>query len=493
MPPPPPPPPGAAAAEEDEEVPPPSAPPSPPPEDEQEMWGDGENMLGDSGDIVGQDLRLRNLGSGLEDFFRRRELELSGMTDQEGEPPPAPDMDEAPIPTAEELFGPASERAGAWAAPPELTAAMPDQDGSEFGGEHGAGAVMYMEDDAAPAQIPEENAAAADPEPLPALADLQPPQFPEDEPVDLFAMSRPGSKASQPGRLPTRGSSSSAMSEPQPVNRKGRLNLATHGSDSGEVVLSSLRVPSGLEATPPCSPMTAHGGTNPEDWYCAEEQTAETKFQRAALAQLILWDEYIDGIFTAKQAFYVMKYLLAHRDELLEEVADRGKPEKPWWRRVSCAELAVVLGFSVIFFWLAVVVAATVSRELTTSQTGVLLAASDGEPTAAASVVALHSIADLQRLPLTTLRRISFCTFIHKQAVHHLHVASLLRTSEGDVRISGPDRSTLRIEGKLGEDADARVSLTRPFFGEEVVDLEEKTAAAAQASVGCGFKTMAAS
>merc|ERR1712232_487473 len=174
----------------------------------------------------------------------------------------------------------------------------------------------------------------------------------------------------------------------------------------------------------------------------------------------------VDGRFSASQAVQLVRSLCEMHD--IPEPA----PQRPVWNSFCTCDCLVWVVIFTLLVWISMVIAAACARELSAQETGVLVTATDGLPTATASVFAHHSFNELQNMPEGTLRRVHDCTSVHQGASHRLRVASLVRSANGNVRIAAPDHSTLQLEGPLGG-SNGRMYFTRPFYGKQQVDVDE--------------------
>merc|ERR1712137_301411 len=131
---------------------------------------------------------------------------------------------------------------------------------------------------------------------------------------------------------------------------------------------------------------------------------------------------------------------------------------------LSCDCLIWVVIF-MLLVWIPILIGATLSREITAEDTGVLVSASSGLPMATATRVSHSSFTDMQTMPEDSLRNIRHCTFVHRGAFHRFQVAALARKQEGELHIVAPDRSTLTITGWLNDDVantSSRMLFSRP-------------------------------
>jgi len=227
---------------------------------------------------------------------------------------------------------------------------------------------------------------------------------------------------------------------------------------------------------PRSKPLPRKSFADPQEAYEEEERFASTPFQQAALDQLRDWDEEEEGRFTAQHVVHLTRLLV----ERQEELAPLPPPMRKWSDFISC-DCIVWLVASILLLWAPMVVAASFARELKAQDNGVLITAFDGLPAAAVAFVDRHDFPELHTMAEATLRRIRDCAFVHRGVFHSLSVASLLRSAAGDVTITAPDRSELRIR-------DGIATFARLFSSEEQVDLSQATNSSAQA--GCHFVSL---
>jgi len=329
---------------------------------------------------------------------------------------------------------------------------------------------------------------------------------------------------SRPGMSRKRGSArtSQTFSIPQDPRNGMPDALSPHLSEDDDVeddlpALPRLDMPPELEETRlPASPTSGGGGmeppvqpperrasshkelNNPEDTalpqseymsqvqaaneaYAEEERLLASEWQREALGHLRQMDERRLGRFTARQALELVQLMQANTEAALPP------PRKFVWGDYITCNCLVWVAILIVIVWIPMVVAATVARELKADETGILVSAHEGVPAATATFLSYGGFADLQTMPEGTLRRVHDCTFVHRGAFHRLRVASLVRTGSGDVTVTAQDHSSLRIRGSLSSGIGA-VSFTRPFYGEEHVDLGK--IGHATEPTGCTFTAM---
>lgn len=218
---------------------------------------------------------------------------------------------------------------------------------------------------------------------------------------------------------------------------------------------------------------------NPEEAYELAAQEATTPFQRVALEQLREWDEKSEAHFSADQALELVRVL---RDAQKAAKQEEQPKSLPW------CNLTVWLGFGLVLIYGMVSLAAFIARDYTVDPSGLLVSSASGSvaPMAVGSAVTMHGFAELLSADVQKLRRVRDCSFSHEASFHRFRVASVVRDTAGILTITAPDMSRLRIRGNLGADA---VSFTRPFHGEERINLGSP----ANADAGCSFAIQATS
>jgi len=155
------------------------------------------------------------------------------------------------------------------------------------------------------------------------------------------------------------------------------------------------------------------------------------------------------------------------------------KPRRYAWSGLASWSCAFWVAVLALLLLAPVLIAASVTQEIRTDDTGVLRTAGGAAPAGAAMGTTYHDLKELTTLPEATLRRIRDCAFAHRGVAFRLRVASLVRNASGVVRVAAADGSKLMLQPNvsLNESADGAprpagsAQLFRPFVGEEPLDL----------------------
>lgn len=204
--------------------------------------------------------------------------------------------------------------------------------------------------------------------------------------------------------------------------------------------------------------------------YESAEARASSSLQESALKRLRQWDVDKTGHFTSNQIVHLVREMSIARQE-----AGAVPEEKMLWDKLSCNKCIWTV-LLMLMVWMPMLIASSLSRPILSDDDGILTSKS-GKLAATAAVSETHAIGSLLYLPDEKLRLMRDCTFVHRYASHRLHVASVIRSAEGNLIINSPHMSRLKVEKSS---QGPRMIFEQDFVGDEVVDMNG----------GCGFAVM---
>lgn len=257
------------------------------------------------------------------------------------------------------------------------------------------------------------------------------------------------------------------------------------GSSSGGLAsvleaVAEAAVASGSGALRPEAPQpTPLLRQSPQEAYASEEAQLRTPFQRKAFRQLKQWDNEVEGRFTAKQAVNLARQL-----SMKKHAEMHGR--RSLLQLLSCGGISltwIVLASLIVLVPLTI--AGALSRDVRAEETGIIVKNLDGGLVAASEFLTRKGLAELSALSEAELRQIKECTFVHRGAFNRLSVASLVRWPSGILRLASADRASLKIQ-EIG--ASVEITFSRPFIGDEKVDLQDPSNS--DGSAGCTFFAM---
>lgn len=344
-----------------------------------------------------------------------------------------------------------------------------------------------------PVELPNEDAEPALPPPVepPPVESLEPPSdadaeaAPKSLPPKLTKPRAPSKPHAPHHHVPVRAPSKSSRSPSKPLARRPSKHSVGSGTPhKGRRHSQASTAPSEPDweqfAPPPEGEPPSHDRVEPIVHEADRAWEAEgldnqppppppevhSDLWRAARAQLNKWDKMTrSGHFSGEQAIELVR-LLATR----QAAVDPPCPAKP--RKYVTFPCVFYTAFFAMLLLAAIQVAFEVAKDYSAADSGVLVDPSSGTPLAAGTAIRFHNLQDLAVLPPATLRRVRDCTFVHQGAVHHLSVASMVRSKDAQqVLLVGRDLSRLRLESRKAEKGAMRAYLSQPFKGEQELDI----------------------
>lgn len=217
----------------------------------------------------------------------------------------------------------------------------------------------------------------------------------------------------------------------------------------------------------PLSNRNAAGSAS--DAYIRERAMARvgTAVQRRALERLKKNDVHSEAHFTAPAVLDLVRSIEAEAGKL-RHLAAVGRKSKWLCDLPACCGI-IGVAVALIVGWMLVLAFANIARESRVDASGTLVNADGHGFVATGRAMTLHSFKMLRSLADGDLRRIVDCTFVHSGAYLTLQVASIVRSPDGELRLTSPGRIVLHIPGDESGNVEGPM-LQRPLHAKELVE-----------------------